>query len=56
MTKNDAANIIIDQPTDEDDNVQIGELVVDRVGFKDIENALVTMNQYLEQKPVILHL
>lgn len=36
MKKIDAAN---NKPTDEADNMQIGDLVVDRVGFKVIESA-----------------
>jgi hypothetical protein len=30
-------------------NVQISDVVVDRVGFKDDESALMTLKQFLEQ-------
>jgi hypothetical protein len=30
------------------DNVQIGDVVVDRAGFHDIESALLTLKQFLE--------
>ena len=33
------------------DNVQISDVVIDRVGFKDVESALVTLKQFLEQRP-----
>ena len=28
------------------------ELVVDRVGFKDVENALLTLNSFMKQDPI----
>ena len=33
-------------------NVQINDVAVDRVGFKDDESALMTLNQFLEQRLV----
>ena len=45
MKRDDA---IDNEPTEEVDNVQIGDVVVDRVGFKDIESPLVTLKQPLE--------
>ena len=39
------------EPIEEVDNVQIGDVVVDKVGFKDAKNALVTLKQFLEQRP-----
>ena len=44
----DATN---NQPIEEADNVQIGVVIVNKVGFKDVENAFVTSKQILEQKP-----
>lgn len=38
----DAAN---NEPIEEVDNVQLGDMVVDRVGFKDVEIALLTLKQ-----------
>ena len=32
------------------DNVQIGDVMVDRVGFKNVESALMTLKQILEQR------
>ena len=34
------------------DNVQIGDVVIDRVGSKDIKSALLTLKQFLEQRPI----
>ena len=39
------------EPIEEVDNVQISDAVVDKVGFKDVESALVTLKQFLEQRP-----
>lgn len=44
-------DIIHSQPIEEANNMQINDVVVDRVRFKDIESALVTFKQYLEQRP-----
>ena len=33
-------------------NVQIGNVLEDRVGFKDVESALVTLKQNLKQKSI----
>src|ERR1700738_5238259 len=46
--RHDAAD---NEPIEEVDNVQIGDVVVDRVGFKDAKKALVTLRQFLKQKP-----
>ena len=46
--RDDAAN---NEPIEEVDNVQIGEVVIDKVGYKDVESALVTLNWILEHKP-----
>jgi hypothetical protein len=35
------------------DNVQIGDVVVDRAWFKDVENAFMTYKQNLEQRPTV---
>ena len=35
-------------PIEEVDNVHIGDMVVDRVGFKDVESTLVTLKHFLE--------
>ena len=39
------------KPIKEVDNVQIGEVVVDRVRFKDVKIALVTLKQFFGTKP-----
>ena len=39
------------EPIEEVDNMQIGDVVVDRVGFHDVESALLTLKQFLEQRP-----
>ena len=39
------------EPIEEVDNVQIGDVVVDRVGFKDVESAFVILKHFLEQRP-----
>ena len=39
------------EPIEEVDNMQIGDVVVDRVGFQDVESALLTLKQFLEQRP-----
>ena len=36
---------------EEVDDVQIGDDVVDRVGFKDVQSARATLNRILEQRP-----
>jgi hypothetical protein len=38
--RDDAAN---NEPIEEVDNVQIGEVVIDKVRYKDVESALVTL-------------
>ena len=48
MIKEVATN---NEPTVEVDNVQINDVVVDRVGFKNVEIALVTLKFLLEQRP-----
>jgi hypothetical protein len=40
------------EPIEEVDNVQISDVVIDSLGFKDdVESALVTLKQFLEQRP-----
>ena len=40
----DERNDVVENETiDEDDNVQIGDVVVDRLGFKDAKGALTTL-------------
>ena len=41
---------IDNEPIEEIDNVQIGD-TIDRVGFKDVESALVTLRQVLDRRP-----
>ena len=49
----DEINNVIDiEPMKEDDTVQIGDIPVDRVGLKNVENALVTLKWFWEQKPI----
>ena len=43
---------IDNEPIEETHSVQIGDVVVDRVGFKDIDCALVTLTRFLEQMPI----
>jgi hypothetical protein len=43
---------IDNEPIEEVDSVQIGGEVVDKVGFKDIEIALVALKQFLGQNPI----
>ena len=38
------------EPIEEVDNVQIGDIVIDRVGCKDVESALVTLKQFSERR------
>ena len=38
------------EPIEENDNVQLGDMVIDKVGCKDIESALVSSKQILETK------
>ena len=40
------------EPIEDNDNVQLGDLVVDKVGFKDVESAFVTLKQVSEQRPI----
>ena len=37
---------------EEIDNVQISDVVVDKVGFEDAKSALTTLKQILEQRPI----
>ena len=39
------------EPIEEVDNVQISDVVVDRVGFKVAKSSLVTLKQFLEHRP-----
>ena len=39
------------EPMKKVDNVQIGDVVVNKVGLKDAKNALVTLKQFWEQRP-----
>ena len=43
--KDDATD---NKPVEEVDNVQVGDVVVDGIGFKDVESALVTLKQFME--------
>ena len=43
-------------PLKEVDNVQIGDVWVDRVGFKDVESALLTLKQFWNKDLFMLHL
>jgi hypothetical protein len=45
---------LIMKPIEEIDNVQISDLVVDRVGFKDVESALVTLKRYKLSMPPLI--
>ena len=47
--RNDA---IDNEPIEEIDNMQVGDVVVDKVGFKDAKNTFVTLKQHLEQRHV----
>ena len=40
------------EPIEDNDIVQLGDLVVDKVGFKDVESAFVTLKQVSEQRPI----
>ena len=40
------------EPIEDNDTVQLGDLVVDKVGFKDVESAFVTLKQVSEQRPI----
>jgi hypothetical protein len=42
---------MLNERDDEVDNVQIGDAVIDRAGFKNVENELVTLKQFLKQRP-----
>jgi hypothetical protein len=46
--RSDATN---NEPIAEVDNLQIYDVVVDKVGLKDVESALVTLKQFIEQRP-----
>ena len=46
--RDDAPN---NEPIEEVDNMQIGVVVVDRLGFQDVESALLTLKQFLEHRP-----
>ena len=40
----------VNELIEEVDNVQINDVMVDRVGFRDVESALMTLRQILEQR------
>ena len=42
------------EPIEEVDDVQIGEVVVDRVGFKDAKSTFLTLKQCLEHKDILM--
>ena len=44
------------RPIEEVDNVQITDVLVDRVGFKDFERALATLKQFWNKELLMLHL
>ena len=41
-------DVVDNKPIVEVDNVQISDMFVDNIGFKDVESALVTLKQILE--------
>jgi hypothetical protein len=43
-------------PIEEVDNVHIGDVVVDRVGFKDVESTLLTLKHFWNKDLLMLHL
>jgi hypothetical protein len=47
--RDDVAN---NELIEEADNVQVGDVVVDRLGSKDVESALVTLKRVFETKPI----
>jgi hypothetical protein len=52
--RDDATN---NEPIERVDKVQIGDMVVDRVGFKDVESALATLTKkYWNKNLLMLHL
>jgi len=46
--KDDVTN---NESSEKVDNVLISDLVIDRVGFNDVESTLVTLKQFLKQRP-----
>ena len=42
------------EPIKEVDNVQIGDVLVDRIRFEDDDSALATLKQFLEQIPIVV--
>lgn len=44
-------NTIDNAPIEKAHNVKIGDVLVNRVEFKDVESTLVTLKQFLEQMP-----
>jgi hypothetical protein len=44
-------DVVDNEPIEEVDNVQIGDVVVERIIFKDAKRALVTLKQFWEQRP-----
>ena len=49
-------DVVDNEPTEEVDNVQIGDVVVDRMMFKDAKTALVTLNFFGNKDLLKLHL
>jgi len=45
-------NAIVNETIEKANNVKINDVMVDRIGFKDAESALVTLKQFLEQRPI----
>ena len=46
-------DVVENEPIIEEvENVQIVDVVVDRVGFKDVEKTLVTLKQFLKLRPI----
>ena len=46
----DERHAVDNEPIEEADNVQIGDVVVDKVGFKDVEIALVMFEKQIGKK------
>ena len=42
----------VNEPNIETDNVQIGDVLVNKVRLKDVESVLMTFKQFLEQNPI----
>jgi hypothetical protein len=47
----EGSGAVDNEPIKEVDNVQISDMLIDKIGFKDVESALVTLEQFLKQRP-----